>query len=364
MLRALRQQDRVHGLDASAGRGAANSACPQNCCYLKTSAAGRRAYNDSVSGTIGPLPPVPSPPPPPPPPAPSGMCTAAHDCSLGGLCVAGKCACDPAFTGPNCAALNLQLAPRTPLWDAPPRTSSWGGNMVWDGSDGKWHLFFAEFLGHCGLDSWGTNSQVSHATADHPAGPYTKQGVVQAPFHHNPSVAYDNSTGTFLLYSIGNGSATPTNCTTGVSGEMPGKPAGNPSSRRDAPGLTDPVSQRRAHAPQKTLPVSTLPLLTLPPGTPGPLALPRVSAKTLAGNTLTHHHHHASGHSRASSAGCRGHHHAVARAVGQRALDDAAHTGAGRAVSTPSRHIHVLARHGALRVCCPARGGLGPCVHV
>ena len=36
---------------------AGNPACPQNCCYLKTSASGRRSYKDSVSGTVGPLPP-------------------------------------------------------------------------------------------------------------------------------------------------------------------------------------------------------------------------------------------------------------------------------------------------------------------
>ena len=183
----------------------------KNCCYLKSSAAGRRRFKGAVSGTIGPLPPA---PPPPPPPRPSdGSCKDEADCSLGGLCVQSKCRCDPAFTGPNCAALALAPASRKPLWNAPPRTASWGGNAVYDRSDRKWHLFFAEFLNHCGLGSWGTNSVVSHAIADEPAGPYTKQGVVQPAFHHNPSVAYDNSTGTFLLFSIGNGSATPGNCT-------------------------------------------------------------------------------------------------------------------------------------------------------
>ena len=181
-----------------------------NCCYLKSSAMASRRFKGAISGTIGPLPPA---PPAPAPPRPSdGSCHNAKDCSLGGLCVANKCKCDPAFTGPNCVALNLLPAKKGSAWNAPPRTSSWGGNPVWDRSDSKYHLFFAEFLGHCGLDSWGTNSEVSHAISDQPAGPYTKQGVVQGPFHHNPSVAYDNSTGTFLLYSIGNGSATPTNC--------------------------------------------------------------------------------------------------------------------------------------------------------
>eukprot|EP01045_Picozoa_sp_COSAG04_P028572 COSAG04_NODE_4471_length_2069_cov_1.607614_2_plen_471_part_00 len=157
----------------------------KNCCYLKSSAAGRRRFKGAVSGTIGPAPPA---PPPPPPPRPSdGSCKDETDCSLGGLCVQSKCRCDPAFTGPNCAAIALAPASHTPLWNAPPRTASWGGNAVYDRSDRKWHLFFAEFLNHCGLDSWGTNSVVSHAIADEPAGPYTKQGVVQPAFHHNPS---------------------------------------------------------------------------------------------------------------------------------------------------------------------------------
>ena len=114
-------------------------------------------------------------------------------------------------------------------------------------------VFQAEFMNHCGLDSWGTNSAVSHATADHPDGPYTKQGVVQPPFHHNPSIAYDNSTGTFLLYSIGNGSATPSNCSSSSK---------NSSSLRTAVGLGDPAAAgiiTLSHAQSANGPWTTLP---------------------------------------------------------------------------------------------------------
>ena len=83
------------------------------------------------------------------------------------------------------------------------------GNVVYDKADGQWHLFFAEFLNHCGLGSWGTNSVVSHAVAATPAGPFTKKETVLPPFHHNPTIAYDPSTETFLLISIGNGTAGP-----------------------------------------------------------------------------------------------------------------------------------------------------------
>eukprot|EP01049_Picozoa_sp_SAG25_P002071 SAG25_NODE_103_length_15482_cov_9.187415_1_plen_216_part_10 len=147
-----------------------------------------------------------------PPPAASvraaderGSCTDATDCSLGGLCVRGRCECDPAFTGPNCAALNLLPAPTAELWNRGAGTASWGGNIVFDAKgDGKWHLFFAELLNHCPLKDWGTNSVVSHATADSPMGPFVKKETLQPAFHHNPTVAYDRSTSTFLLFSIGN----------------------------------------------------------------------------------------------------------------------------------------------------------------
>ena len=140
------------------------------------------------------------------PPA-RGGCMGATDCSLGGLCVRGRCECDPAFTGPNCAALNLLPAPTAELWNRGAGTASWGGNIVFDAKgDCKYHLFFAELLNHCPLKDWGTNSVVSHAIADSPMGPFVKKETLQPAFHHNPTVAYDSSTSTFLLFSIGNGS--------------------------------------------------------------------------------------------------------------------------------------------------------------
>jgi len=54
---------------------------------------------------------------------------------------------------------------------------------------GRWHLFFAEFLNNCDLNSWGTNSVVAHGVSDTPSGPYRRVGVVQPAFHHNPTVA-------------------------------------------------------------------------------------------------------------------------------------------------------------------------------
>jgi len=103
-------------------------------------------------------------------------------------------------------------ADRLDAYNRDPRTSSWGGNVVYAEEDGKWHLFFAEFLNYCPLGSWGSNSVVRHAVADAPNGPFVVgAGVVQEAFHHNPSIARAPD-GTFLLYSIGNGSTTPKDC--------------------------------------------------------------------------------------------------------------------------------------------------------
>jgi hypothetical protein len=97
-------------------------------------------------------------------------------------------------------------AKTTALWNYDNETSSWGGNIVFDKSDGKWHLFFAELLNDCALQHWGTNSVVSHGIGDSPDGPFVKKEIVQPAFHHNPTIAYDPSSETFLLFSIGNGS--------------------------------------------------------------------------------------------------------------------------------------------------------------
>lgn len=130
-------------------------------------------------------------------------CTTAMDCSLGGECVQGACQCDKTWTGPTCAALNLLPANRSEGMHQP-SYATWGGLPVEE--DGQFHLFFADFTLHCGLGTWGTNSQVARAVSDHPAGPYKKVEVIAEPFHHNPTVAKAPD-GTLLMVSIGNGSA-------------------------------------------------------------------------------------------------------------------------------------------------------------
>ena len=71
------------------------------------------------------------------------------------------------------------------------------------------HMFAAVFAGHGGLSSWTSQSQVLHAVADTPEGPFvpTKDGpkgdgIIVAPEAHNPTVVRAND-GTYLLFSIG-----------------------------------------------------------------------------------------------------------------------------------------------------------------
>eukprot|EP00664_Eupelagonemidae_sp_cell27_P008281 gene8281-3231_t len=85
-------------------------------------------------------------------------------------------------------------------------------------------MFAAEMSNSCGMSTWTSNSQVVHATAAAPEGPYQRRGVVDPPFSHNPTVARAPD-GTWVLYHIGCGDGTTkqcTNCSGGTTGKCPG----------------------------------------------------------------------------------------------------------------------------------------------
>ncbi len=150
-------------------------------------------------------------------PAPPQPCDSDLGCSLNGICQAGVCACDPAWTGAACDLLNLRPASRA----AGPGfrqqgTSSWGGSVI-KGADNRYHMFASEFANHCGLMSWGSNSYIVHAVSESPAGPYRRLGVAVPGWAHNPAVL-GTADGTFHLWHIGNGDgmAHPRNCSNGT----------------------------------------------------------------------------------------------------------------------------------------------------
>ena len=119
---------------------------PHDCCLLKKkgwSMGGSVTGCTSGGRTAGPPSPPPRPPgphpkpgPPPPPPGPpppplphgGGSCTESFGCSLGGACTAGKCACDPQYTGATCAVLRLRKAkPSNGIQNTSIATHTWGG---------------------------------------------------------------------------------------------------------------------------------------------------------------------------------------------------------------------------------------------
>lgn len=71
-------------------------------------------------------------------------------------------------------------------------------NSIIKGPDGRYHLFFSRWPKALGFYAWLTHSEVVHATADHPEGPYTHQALAlpagRGPGHwdqysaHNPKI--------------------------------------------------------------------------------------------------------------------------------------------------------------------------------
>ena len=55
---------------------------------------------------------------------------------------------------------------------------------------------------HCNLGAWTSNSEVIHAVADAPEGPFSLNDVALRPWHHNPQVLR-HPDGTWLLFTIG-----------------------------------------------------------------------------------------------------------------------------------------------------------------
>ncbi|AWB64950.1 sucrase [Saccharobesus litoralis] len=86
----------------------------------------------------------------------------------------------------------------------------WGASMV-EGDDGKYHLFYSRWPKKYGHNAWLTHSEIAHAIADNPLGPYKHKDVTLpargAEFWdglntHNPTVHKFN--GKYYLYYMGN----------------------------------------------------------------------------------------------------------------------------------------------------------------
>ena len=134
-------------------------------------------------------------------------CSNDFDCSYNGMCVHGKCSCEPQFKGDACDAFNfapLDISKgeglRTIRHPGYVQVSSWGGSVLLD-DDNVMHMWAAEMTDSTGIKAWLTNSQVVHAVANNSAKPFhfQRNEVVWPVFSHEPTVSRA-PTGEFVMY--------------------------------------------------------------------------------------------------------------------------------------------------------------------
>ena len=149
-------------------------------------------------------------------------CTSDLDCSLNGVCdrPTGVCACDAPWVGnldgsntlPDCGFLNFtpRGSPVSPgqskagvFHGVNQQWTSWGSSVT-RGKDGRFHAFVSEMANECDLGTWQQNSQVVHAVAKSPEGPFDRVDVVVPPLSHNPEVMIAPD-GTAVIYTLFDG---------------------------------------------------------------------------------------------------------------------------------------------------------------
>lgn len=90
----------------------------------------------------------------------------------------------------------------------------WGCSPIYD-RDGKVHIFFSRWPVETGFKGWRTDSEIAHAVADQPEGPYTVMGTVlegrggdywDSMTIHNPTIHFVNDN--YYLFYIGNSDGT------------------------------------------------------------------------------------------------------------------------------------------------------------
>eukprot|EP00041_Stephanoeca_diplocostata_P033744 m.1122055 g.1122055 ORF g.1122055 m.1122055 type:complete len:297 (-) comp24401_c1_seq5:577-1467(-) len=162
-------------------------------------------------------------------------CASPEDCAMNGECTEGRCICRPPWIGEFCEVLQRLPIPAASGYQSPhnptlpqlrQNISSWGGSILQD-DDGVFHMYAAEMLYDCGIDSWSTNSQVVHAVSSTPGGPYTFRDVVLGAFATEPN-AVRGPSGEYVVFATVREpeGSTPANCT-----DQPSR-AGSPSKKQ------------------------------------------------------------------------------------------------------------------------------------
>ena len=96
--------------------------------------------------------------------------------------------------------------------------TSWGMSVMAVGSPPTYHGYVAEMANECGLGVWTRSSQVVHASAPTPLGPFPRSpadSVVVNPWSHNPQAIHAPD-GSYVIFTLGDGWAqngAPQNCT-------------------------------------------------------------------------------------------------------------------------------------------------------
>jgi hypothetical protein len=119
-----------------------------------------------------------------------------------------SCSCRKPWTGPDCAVLGLAPARvRNGFGQDDHSSVSWGAGVVFHPEDSLYHMYVLEVLHNCPLCTFGSNSQLVHATAKQASGPFTRQGVVLPAFTGNPQPVLASDNKTIALFHTGGGTS-------------------------------------------------------------------------------------------------------------------------------------------------------------
>lgn len=138
----------------------------------------------------------------------------SFNCSFNGACrVDGTCQCQTGWTGRYCQTLDLDVATNHSGLKllGVYNTSTWGGSVLYDHKDGRYHMFASELSHHCGIHKWVSNSVVVHAVSlgASDGWKFSKVETVLGIFAHEPIVVRDPRThqvGLFVTYYHGDAS--------------------------------------------------------------------------------------------------------------------------------------------------------------
>lgn len=134
----------------------------------------------------------------------AASCSTELDCELSGGCEAGRCVCDPGWSGPTCTLLNLEPNPPGQLafHDTTDGWSSWGSSPPIRTPDGTYHLYATRDINRCPVvPDYTYNEQLIHATSKSLLGPYTFSNIALDQVIINPHVVTAPGGELVLFYS-------------------------------------------------------------------------------------------------------------------------------------------------------------------